>query len=426
MHMHTLLTLSQQHTHTHTQECHSHTHSVTVSLSQSGSGFIQGSAQTRLAHSTPHSTAPPPFNTGLVRLLSLLAFRPTLQHRYSTTTHRASVITTWTRTGIAISTAIIFHVTTSSLEANPYLGYNHYSMASSSSTSSGASRKPIEVLVHNVSHSDLVFSVNNDNMTYPSRYMLGRPKFSHYKAISESIVTSVRHSNSRIESHVGSFNRHADGTAPANGSSNHVACPIGFDIRDNPARVENILQVRFRRDEKMELEQYNAENTCSGCWVDAAYFPLLSILMPKWLDHIRSTNSSFTAAHGGHEGNSNISPSIRYVVYLVTGRGVPADSTHRILDNSTESTGVLMRLFLQQAYPQLEVVQVHSDSDLFKYGHNIFFASEELAPKIDNLRDELAKKLAAAWRENFNLTLSFADGATARVSAINASLKHYK
>ena len=45
---------------------------------------------------------------------------------------------------------------------------------------------------------------------------------------------------------------------------------------------------------------------------------------------------------------------------------------------------------------------------------------------IDSLRDNLAHRVAAKWKDLFKLTLSFADGSSARVSAINAALKPYR
>lgn len=45
---------------------------------------------------------------------------------------------------------------------------------------------------------------------------------------------------------------------------------------------------------------------------------------------------------------------------------------------------------------------------------------------IDVLRDDLARKVGARWKDIFKLTLSFADGSSARISAINAALKPYR
>ena len=50
----------------------------------------------------------------------------------------------------------------------------------------------------------------------------------------------------------------------------------------------------------------------------------------------------------------------------------------------------------------------------------------ELLPMIDALRDDLARKVGSKWKDIFKLTISFADGSSARISAINAALKPYR
>lgn len=45
---------------------------------------------------------------------------------------------------------------------------------------------------------------------------------------------------------------------------------------------------------------------------------------------------------------------------------------------------------------------------------------------IDKLRDDLAHRVGAKWKDMLQLTLSFADGSSARISAINAALKPYR
>ena len=85
-----------------------------------------------------------------------------------------------------------------------------------------------------------------------------------------------------------------------------------------------------------------------------------------------------------------------------------------------------MKHFLNMIFPDIEVVPIHSDSNLFRYDENIVFVKSQLQPYIDNIRNDLAKKNAAKWRDHLRVSLSFADGSSARVSAINASLRHYR
>jgi hypothetical protein len=51
----------------------------------------------------------------------------------------------------------------------------------------------IEILCHNLSHSDLVLSINNHVMSHPNGCIIARPGFSHYREISGRVVqVSVR------------------------------------------------------------------------------------------------------------------------------------------------------------------------------------------------------------------------------------------
>ena len=45
---------------------------------------------------------------------------------------------------------------------------------------------------------------------------------------------------------------------------------------------------------------------------------------------------------------------------------------------------------------------------------------------MDEIRDDLARRVGSKWKDLFKLTLSFADGSSARISAINAALKPYR
>ena len=54
------------------------------------------------------------------------------------------------------------------------------------------------------------------------------------------------------------------------------------------------------------------------------------------------------------------------------------------------------------------------------------FVKNELLPEISAMRDELAERYAAEWRQFLRITISFADGATARISAIHQSLSRYR
>jgi hypothetical protein len=79
------------------------------------------------------------------------------------------------------------------------------------------------------------------------------------------------------------------------------------------------------------------------CKLHAVYFPLLAVVIPKWLEEITA---------GDSRG--------RKILFLISGQGTPRDESARVQDNSTEITAKLMKLFLQKEYPMIEVHLVHS------------------------------------------------------------------
>ena len=49
----------------------------------------------------------------------------------------------------------------------------------------------IEIWCHNLSHSDLVLSVNDQAMSHPNGRIIARPVFSHYREVSGKVVRKV-------------------------------------------------------------------------------------------------------------------------------------------------------------------------------------------------------------------------------------------
>jgi hypothetical protein len=152
-------------------------------------------------------------------------------------------------------------------------------------------------------------------------------------------------------------------------------------------------------------------STEQGCTLGAVYFPLLAILLPKWLAKIDVT-------HGNN---------CHKTILLISGQGTPRDENARTRDNSTELTAMIMKLFIEKKYPGITVKLIHSpQTNLFRYDENIFFVKKELLPCIDVIRNNMAKQYGAKWKDLLYVTLSFADGSSARVSAISAALRPYK
>jgi len=172
-----------------------------------------------------------------------------------------------------------------------------------------------------------------------------------------------------------------------------------------------------------------------GLHLEAVFFPLLSSLLRRWHKQIADK-------YGPVKVNN-----VKKVLILVSGVGTPRNWTHSKSGNSTEACAKLMEIFIKVLYPDVVVVRLHSEREIFRYDENIAFANKELLPCIDAYRDAHArgeaypdevgrqgicksevssKTFNTEWKQTFALTLSFADGAPARTHAIQSSLRPYR
>lgn len=262
----------------------------------------------------------------------------------------------------------------------------------------------IEILCHNLSHSDLVLSLNDQLMSQKNGQIIARPGFSYYREISGKIVRGMNEEQlSQIPTlFYPKYSRQKDGANQGQYIANGDV-PLGFDLRTQPISIDNLSALRFRGDDKSILR---GDKDLNDFIIEAVFFPLLAVLIPKWIE--------------------NCDPLKSKIIFIISGRGTPTDSKTRMIDNSTKYTGVLITKFIDREYPNIKVIHVHSATNIFRYDENIAFVKRELLPMIDEIRDKLAEKIGAKWKDAFKLTLSFADGSSARISAISAALKPYR
>ena len=123
--------------------------------------------------------------------------------------------------------------------------------------------------------------------------------------------------------------------------------------------------------EQEEKTDKNKIQMSSPLHLEAMYFPLLSSLLRRW--HAQISNKY---------GNSS-ERNIKKVLILVSGVGTPRNWTHSKGGNSTKSCAELMELFIKVLYPDITIVKLHSDKEIFRYDENITFANRELMPCID-------------------------------------------
>lgn len=357
-------------------------------------------------------------------------------------------------------------------------------------TTSGTKRSVVELLVHNVSHSDVVFSLGriptdtttastmNEVRTTPAfddttprngnknEEIFCRPRFSAFDYFSRRVYetsSSAAQRNQELLPLIYFPKYERSDSSPRYTLVTPRPCrqkdiPVGFalpstatekGIQDSgsvtPITIDtdaDMANLRIRRRDQSTVQRWIDQQ--EDIYFNGIYFPLLAPLIITWVQRIQDkypNRGTFT----------------KMVIVLVTGVGTPRNWTHSVTGNSTEYCAKLMRLFLQRLYPHITIETIHSQTNLFRYDENISFAKRELMPCIEAYRDAhatgrkfpdevdsmedrtevVARSLShhhshyysyynPDWRETFHVTLSFADGSLARAHAIQAALRPYR
>jgi cytidine deaminase len=305
----------------------------------------------------------------------------------------------------------------------------------------------MEFLVHNISHSDLVVelswlrkdgvaassngarvptaqqpvaSVDVDGAAVPLS-VLGRPKFSLFQQTSQHILERVqqlrkpKQSATHAAAVLESPSRLHPSLLDIGGERWKARCqdtqsPIGFNLADAPIPINNKELLRdFQLRGEAETTRL-VEQNWDHVGITAVYFPLVALLLPKWTQVLKEFQSE----------------SSRQLVYLISGAGIPRNVAHSRSGNSTEITAQLIVLFVHQYYPHMTAIQVHSGSNIFRFDDNVQFMTRELRPLLEAHRETLVDRCGEAWKSHFHVTIAYADGPPARLSALNASLRMYQ
>ena len=297
------------------------------------------------------------------------------------------------------------------------------------------SQRQLEMLVHNISHTDLVLSL--DPRDGEGQYCLCRPRFSAFDLYTSRILSSLPKNPETVSfpryERCDEDPRHAIVTPRL---SRQKMLPAGLCLDPNTSVLkvpqDELVNLRIRGRDAPRIEQYAKDNTSAiACdlRLDYVFFPLLAALLPRWRQQIATNYSPQT--------------DVKKVVVLVSGVGTPRNWTHSINGNSTEACAELMERFIRIVHPDVTVVRIHSETNLFRYDENILFAKHELKPRIDAYRDTHARGQAypdevkypkdmveapfsADWKRSFHVSLSYADGSQARIHAIQAALRPYR
>eukprot|EP00985_Skeletonema_marinoi_P032375 scaffold39118_cov206-Skeletonema_marinoi.AAC.8 len=400
-------------------------------------------------------------------------------------------------------------------------------------------RKYLEILVHNVSHTDMILGLSSDKNKQLSslmnpfsglsedkssqaseiesgsntsvsnsdegdkrdeKYILSRPRFSAFDMFSKRIVGALHHlststdpSQHPLHKNIINYPRYERSNACARYTlvtprpSDQYMLPVGFNLEhcsgESKAaeqvpdslildRDEDLPSIRLRgrdisrvdpsmlgetprRTNSVPSQQIISCQTPSrnpvenDLQIGAVFFPLLSTLLPRWLGQIADKfgdDSSSKKAPSSNVAAPLYTPNVKKVIVLVSGVGTPRNWTHSINGNSTHACAELMELFINTLYPDVTVVKIHSETNIFRWEENITFATQELMPCIDSYRDAHARgepypdEIASAngisgmernefnpdWKQSVSVTYSFADGSAARSFAIQSALRPYR
>jgi hypothetical protein len=233
------------------------------------------------------------------------------------------------------------------------------------------------LLVHNLSHSDMVLEVDqraslkaisaNSALETNSQTSLhiARPKFSHYRKVSEQIYDSVEsressgnpcdvtyfHPFSRAtetydeaSSIPVGFNLHGDG----NGNSNSVRLSDRAALRFNSSSASGTSSKGSGSSSSSDSDGSNGssnETSSDDFSVYYVHFPLIAVLLPKWLKSLEERSGD---------------QRYKKKLVLVSGRGTPSDSNASATDNSTKFLAKMISLFIRKVYPEIEVKILHS------------------------------------------------------------------
>ena len=243
----------------------------------------------------------------------------------------------------------------------------------------------LELLVHNVSHTDLVLG-----MTYPNtnEELLGRPRFSAFDSycqrIQQALTTTTNTTNNirtfprvKRSHHTPHYTLSSSSTPPS--STTNMKEPVGFQLATSTENVGldeyDFHNLRIRGSDVSKLQPHHIQQLLSNSihsprkntdttstetntkneetdkkkelQLNAVYFPLLSCLMRRW-------NTQIENKFPPHNHNNH---TVQRVIILVTGVGTPRNYTHDLYGNSTKQCAQLMETYIQTLYPNVQVVR---------------------------------------------------------------------
>jgi len=313
----------------------------------------------------------------------------------------------------------------------------------------------VSILVHNLSHSDLMMSIRPAESAGAAAMaavtaaaggpstaipplppaLITRPKFNRFKQITGRLLTYVENHGvdgvefpSPLAAATSSPSPSVDSPNPTIAASSdsslsaspigtqspmRTTCPYGFRVKDGQVRFQDWDAFKLKDKDMATITDFRN----SKSELVAVFFPMLAVLVPRWLNIVAGKN----ARRGIRDPHQT-----RKMLYLISGAGTPFNEGQDASGNSTKGVAKLAIHFLRQFYPQVEVNIIHSGAEIFHYDANVHFVQKELKPKIEEVRRELSERYYDRWPRYMHLATTLTDGASARIAAISSSLRHLK
>lgn len=258
-----------------------------------------------------------------------------------------------------------------------------------------------ELLVHNVSHSDVIVALRvptemraqtgstGSFTTLPGTDLepcvLARPKFSSFDYVASTIrerVAAAEHEGSLrdcvMDSEQGArtrvgFSFGACGPAAREGGRRAVAASAAVDggrpvhpsspPRPRARAAGSPIMLRGWMDFHIKGTTAELPEAAykSAPEVVCVYLPLAAVLIPRWLGVVRSFGT----------------PCALWL-YLVSGSGTPHNPDHPVTGNSTVAVSSLIDSFVRRVAPEVTVQRIHSGPGVFRYHDNVTFVNSKL------------------------------------------------
>lgn len=313
----------------------------------------------------------------------------------------------------------------------------------------------IDCLVHNVSPSDIVLAVAPAQLhgqSAPLFESFVKPTFQGYAEITEGLInqvftdgnalslvhmdTGVGGGASGSSDGSGGDHRHGSGAYSSSSSGAPGSIPVGLRMQQ-PLLVDiNSLVLRepqARQDLLCDEDKRPRMPTPYYVYrvpISIIYFPLVAALLQRWRgkgEGAGSSGGSGGAGAGGSSsgGGSSSTTTTKRILYLMAGASVPEDPDHPSAGSTTEHAALLLSRFIKMSFPDIAVQVVSSSQDVYRYDSTVNFLKSSLLPLIDAQRRTLVAAFAEGWKKRFNVSISMAAGAPARLAALNAALRPY-